>query len=215
MSSNLREALNEGNLNRVDAMLQAARLGDVAANTTRQILNQTVTGAGTRIALAEDRKAIAVVAGFDITNGVLLTPAPIGSAVGAAGISVHPNGDISFHGADNIAAADVLYVSPDAEVEEFAVVAVVASVATIPQTKRAWVLTVVEILTGIDVQVINGAGIAIRGSAPADNTVALNAAGTGVVFNAGDVVTGTCRIRALVARTGLDLSTKLARASGF
>lgn len=213
MSSNLREALNEGNLNRIDAMSQRVALGDCLQCVPRIVMNGTV--AANRMVLPDEAKAIAVLKAHNITGSTGMTIEPLMGTTPAAGeIAVAPNGDLEFAAADGVAAADVCYVTPDADVVEWAVVPVVASVATLPQSRRAWILIEVEILTGIDLQVINGASINARAAAPADNTANLGNAGTTVVFNAGDVVAGTCRIKALCARAS-NLTTKLALASGY
>lgn len=215
MSSNLREALNEGNLNRIDAMAQRVKLGDCIDCIPRTVMNAAVNTANDRVELPEAAKAIAVLAAHDITNGQGMIPEPLVGTVPAAGeIGVAPNGDLVCAAADNVEFLDACYVSPDADVVEWENVPVAGSIATLPNSRRAWILLEAEILTGVDPQTIEGVAIEARGAAPADNGAALGDGGTTVVFNAGDVVAGTCRIKALCARTS-DLTTKLALTSGY
>lgn len=212
MADDLKGALNESQPNTTADKLGLALLGDVIANTQRQLLNATV--ASNRLVLPNNAKAFSVQSLFAVTGGVtgyltLVGDGPGNGGVPAAGqFVVAANGDLVFAAADAITAVDVVYTSPDADVEEFESVQVAASALVLPSGKRAWLLVEVEILTGIDLQTMNGADINERGSAPADNTVNIDDAGTGIDFNAADVVAGTARVVALVAREQ-NLTTKL------
>lgn|SRR3990167_5688055 len=211
----LKSDLNDGNLSRLGAMVQAAALGDAVACIPRTIMAGTVNTANDRLELAEDRKAVAILSAYDITNGTAMEIEHlIGTTPAAGEIGVTADGDIVCAAADNIEAVDVVYVSPDADVVEFASVPVAASALVLPSSARALLITEVEILTGVDLQVMGRGDIVARGGAPADNQCCLNAAGNGVTFNAADVVAGTARVRAMVQRSS-NLSTKLALTSGF
>ncbi len=211
----LKDSLNNAHPNNLPDSLRALGLGDIIACTPRVVMNAAVNVANDRVELPEGAKALAVLKAHDITNGQGMIPEPLMGTVPAAGeIGVAPNGDLVCAAADNVTALDACYVSPDADVVEFTEVPVVASAAVLPSSRRAWILLEAEITAGVDPQTINGTGINARGAAPADNTANLSNDGTGVVFNAGDVVNGTCRIRALCARTQ-DLTTKLALTTGF
>lgn len=211
----LKGSLNDAHPNNLPDCLRALGLGDVISCTPRVVMNAPVNAANDRVELPEGAKAVAVLKAHDITNGAGMIPEPLMGTVPAAGeIAVAPNGDLVCAAADNVAALDACYVSPDADVVEFTEVPVIAGVATLPNSRRAWILLEVEITAGLDLRTINGVAIEARGAAPADNGAALNNAGTGVAFNAADVVNGTCRIRALCARTQ-NLTTKLALTTGF
>jgi hypothetical protein len=212
MATNIRGALNEANPNILPSAAQGAQLGNaIAAGGIRRLTSATITA--NRIALADNDKAIGVVAAYAISGTgttTVLTPVPIGVAVAAGQVGIAANGDILFNAVDAFTAADVLYVSDDAESEDFTL-EVAASVGLLPASKRAWILISGSVITGL----IPGAKTPVaRGSAPAASQIAIADDGRTIAFNAADVVGGTATVRVLAARA-TNLNTRLAATTGF
>lgn len=192
MSRPLRDVLNESNPNKLPSGAQTLRLGDALALVTL-FASGTVTS--DVLSLPESEKAGQITRAFARvggSTGYKTVVAP--ETTPAAGeCAITPSGDVLFAAADAVTSAEVMYAPVEGEVFED-VVDAAASAAAFVQGRRALALLSAEVITGA----IPGTKTpAARGSAPAAGTAALSAAGTGVAFNAADVVAGSVRLRYL------------------
>jgi hypothetical protein len=212
MADNLKEALNEAGPNNMADIARGVLLGDALASSGVRALQGAVVTAN-RLTLGENAKALAILACYARTGGTTTPITPIftpGVAPAATQCAVGPEGDILFNAADAITSVDVVYVSPDADVEEL-VLNVVASAAVLPSSKRAWLMISAIVTVGI---VLGSKTLVARGSAPAATQFAIADDGATINFNAADVVAGTVTVRAMVARTQ-GMTAKLAATTGF
>jgi len=195
MSRTLRAALNESNPNKLPVGGHDVLIGS-ALGLTPAYFEGAV--AADILTLPEEAKAAAPLLVFARTGGTTGYKVPTDpETVPLAGeVSITPTGDLIFAAADAVTTVEATYAPIEGDIitEQ---VDVAASVATLLFARRARMLLAVT----VDVGVVLGAKLIVpRGTAaPALGEVALDAAGTGVVFNAGDVVAGRATIRYIAA----------------
>lgn len=190
MSRPLRDVLNESNPNKLPTAAQSLPLGNALALATMFAAGPVVADT---LVLPETEKAGQITRAFARAGGstgykTVVAPE---STPAAGQCAITPSGDVLFAAADAVTDAEVIYAPVEGAVFED-VVDAAASAATFSQGRRALALLEAEVIAGV----IPGAKApAARGSVPAAGTAALSAAGTGVAFNAADVVAGSVRLR--------------------
>lgn len=190
MTRTLRAALDESNPNKLPTAAQTLPLGRGLS-----LVSLLAFGAvGTNVlALPEEQKAGQILRAYARvggSTGYKTVVAP--ETVPAAGqCSITPSGDVRFAAADAVTEAEVIYAPMEGEVFEDSVV-VAASAATLSQSRRALQILSVTVDAGLS---LGAKTVAARGSAPAAGSAALSVAGTGLAFNAADVVAGRATVR--------------------
>lgn len=191
MSRVLSTVLDEANPNKNPSALQTVRNGRALRTVTAFREGAVATNVFT---LPEDAKAAEIVRAFKRvagTTGYSVVVAPETAAPAATQVTVAPNGDILFAAADAVTQAEILYQPMEGEIFEDTV-SVAASLALFAQSRRGLLLISATIVTGV----IPGAKTVVaRGTASAAGQAAISIVGTGVLFNAADVVTGVARLR--------------------
>lgn len=191
MTRTLRAALDESNPNKLPTAAQSLPLG---RGLSLLCLFAADAVASNVLVLPEEQKAGQVLRAYARVGGSTgyKTVVAAETAAPAAGqVAITPSGDIRFAAADAVTEAEVIYAPMEGEIFEDSV-EVAASAATLSQSRRA--LQILSVT--VDVGLIPGAkAIAARGSAPAAGSAALSAAGTGLAFNAADVVAGRATVR--------------------
>lgn len=194
--STVREILNVANPNNLPSALQTAKVGDALT-----LVNAFARGAivANVFALPNARKAIKILSIVALSGGVtgyLILDA--GDAVPAAGhASITSSGDIQVAAADAITAVEVTYVVCEGELITETIPAA-ASVGTFLAAKAARLLISAQIVTGVTPGTQEVIDVRTT-AAPAAGHAALNALGTGVVFNAANVVAGTVLVTYIAA----------------
>ena len=190
MSRTLKTVLDEANPNKEPSAFQIAKAGS-ALGVVGAFVTGTVTS--NKLTLPTGQKALQVLSAFSRVGTLTgyLTPIATETTPTTGQVAVNANGDIVFAVADAVTSAEVVYQPVEGEIYTDSV-AVVASSATLLQSRRALKILSVSVVTGV----IPGAKTVVaRGTAaPTAGNVALNAAGAAVVFNAADVVAGTALI---------------------
>lgn len=210
--ASLIDTLNTSNPNAAPSAMQSAKIGD----------------------------ALNVSAGFfagTVTSNILTLPSPAGCAVRVYAMSgsvvgpctilaesatlatteckVNALGNISFFATDAVTSAYVFYhaAGPAAITQT---VNVASSAALFAGSNRSLRLVSVTVDTGL---VLGSKTVLSQGATPSAGQVALNAAGTGLTFNATDVVTGTATAVYIpmpgYGTTEASLATRLQASVGF
>lgn len=207
MSRTLRAVLNESNANKSPAADHQVLVGDALAIAPAFI---TGTVSGNVLLLPQNAKAGQVLRCWARAGGSTgnKQPAAAEATPGAGFCSVNQLGDIEFAAADAVTAVDVLYVPVEGTIVTEQV-QVTASVGLFLNSKRVSQLLSVTVDTGI---VLGAKVVADRASAPALGSASASAAGTGVTFNAGDVVTGLATL-VYIASPGVGTDTQASLAS--
>ena len=191
MARALKVVLDESNPNKVAAGFQLAKAGTVLEKNAPQ----TVSGAVVSdvLVLPEGAKAAQIISAFGTVGTVTgyFTPVDQESTPATTQVAVNATGDILFLTADAVTAAEVTYIPIEGSVVED-IVNVAASAAVLLASRSGRILLEAEVLTGATpgVKTINA-----RDATPGGGTANLNLLGTGVDFNAADVVAGTARIK--------------------
>lgn len=188
MPRTLQSAINESNPNKVADGLREVKAGDALA-----LLPRFVTGAvaANILTLASAAKALTGVSAFATVAGSAGAKSFVpGGAPVAGEFSVTPTGNIIFAAADAVTAAEVSYLSIEGEVFTESV-AVAASVGAFASGRKGVMLLSATVDTGI---ILGAKTPAFRAAVPAAGTASINALGTGVTFNAADVVAGRATV---------------------
>lgn len=208
MSRPLIDILNESNPQKVADADRIAQMGNALG-----LIPRRVRGTVTSHILTLSVKAAVVLAAIATAGGATgnLTPIRTGAAPAAGQVTVSPTGDIQFAAADAVTSAEVVYLSAESGGVFTETVDVAASVGTLLQSRRGSVLLSATIDVGISTGPVT---VDFRGVAPAAGEASLNLLGTGVSFNAADVVTGRATITYIaqpdVGGAGTSLGTRLA-----
>lgn len=190
MTRNLRAALNESNPNKLPTASQLLPMGNALSLLSLLAVDAVASNV---LVLPEEQKAGQVLRAYARTGGApgYKTVVAPETTPAAGQCAITASGDVAFAAADAVTSAEVIYAPAEGEVFEDTV-DVAGSAATLSQSRRALQILSVEVVTGL----IPGAKTPVaRGSVPAAGEAALNAAGTGVAFNAADVVAGRATIR--------------------
>jgi len=192
MARSIRNILDQGDLNKLGAAAQQQALGSTLNLTPASAVLTAVAGVAL---LPDDAAAAQVLMAWDRTNGVYLTVAAPETVAGAGQVSVSPTGDLRVDPA--CLSVEVLYLAMEGTLVT-ETLQVAASAATFLSSKVSRRILSASVVTGI----IPGAKVvAARGSAPAATGVALTDDGAGIVFNAADVVAGSCTVTYLASPT--------------
>lgn len=190
MPRTLRQAFDAGNPNSLGNAAQELPMGR-ALSVLPVFARLTFSG---QVGLLPDNaKAAQILRCYGVAGSVgnKTVAAPEG-APGAGAVAVNQTGDIAA-GDAGLTAAEVYYLPYEGEVVEEEL-PVAGSVATIPGGHLAGLLISATVTTGL----IPGAKIVDdRATAPATMHAALNALGTGIAFNASDVVAGFATVKYL------------------
>lgn len=190
MSRPLSDALNESNPNKLPNAGHDALLGSALQKNPAQF--GTFAVASDIATLPDGAKAAQVLSVFVRAGGATgyFVAAPEETTPAAGEFAVNAMGDVEFAAADAVTSAEIVWVPCEGDVIT-ETMQVTASAGTFLQSRRARKLLSVT----VDVGVSTGAkGINPRGSAAAAGLVAINTAGTGLVFDAADVVDGSATI---------------------
>lgn len=191
MTRALETVLDEANPNKMDSAQQLLKAGQ-AYGQIAMFKSGAVTS--NKMALPEGQKATQITRAYSRAGTLTgyLTPVAPETVPTTGQVAVNANGDIVTAAADAVTQLEVEYIPVEGQILEDTV-AVAASVATLPQSRRGQVLVSVSVVTGV----IPGAKTVVaRGTAaPTAGNCALSVLGTTVVFNAADVVAGTALIR--------------------
>lgn len=213
MTRSLRAALNESNPNKISDGFRVALAGDALALTPAFIASAVTANT---IVLAN--KAAFILAAFAVAGGATGALTVVAGVPAAGQVAVSPAGDIVFAAADGVTSAEVTYAAQDGETFT-ETVDIVGSAALFLQSKRGVRLVSATVLTSNIPAGLGAKTIAARGSAPAAGAAALSTAGTGVAFNAGNVVTGTASVTYIatpgVGAAPLGLAGRLASQVAF
>lgn len=182
----LREVFDQGDLNKLGSAAKVQALGTTLGLGVSSVVLPVTAGIAV---LPDGAKALAALGGFDRTNGVYLQATAPETVAGAGQITVTPAGDLSVDPA--CAEVEAAFVVAEGVVVS-ETIQVVGSVGTFLSGKRGKKVLGVVVDDGL---VPGTKGVAARASVPALGTAALSADGSGVVFNAGDVVNGQATVR--------------------
>lgn len=204
MSRPLLEALNASNPNNLPAATAAVRLGDALGVAPMRARGVVTAGV---LVLPERFRAAAILAAFATAGAVTgqKTPVPQGTAVATTEVGINAVGNVLFNvGTDAVTEAEVHYVPFEGQLIE-ELVTVAASAAVFNFSRKGNLLLAATVVTGV----IPGAKtVDFRAVVPAAGEVTLNALGTGVTFNAADVVAGSATVR-YIAQLGVGNSMPL------
>lgn len=185
MSRTLQAVLNESNPNKVALAGQQMKMGDALSMGLAVFVTGSVSS--NRLVLPEGRKAAAVIACYVRAGGVTgyFTPVAPTAVLATTQVTIYPNGDLEFLGADAVTSVEVVYVPVDGTIYEESV-PVAANVGTFLQSKRARTILSVTATAGGS----TGAKTLLdRAAAPAAGQASLRLDGTGVTFAGADAVT--------------------------
>jgi len=188
MPRTLRSAINESNPNKVADGLREVKAGDAFALLPRFIAGAVVASI---LALDNTAKAMSGLSAFVTAGGSTGAKTYVAGGAPAAGqFSVTPTGDLIFAAADAVTAAEATYTAIEGAVFTESV-AVAASVGAFASGRQGVML----LSATVDVGIVLGAKTPVaRGTAPVATEAAINALGTGVAFNAADVVAGRATV---------------------
>lgn len=188
MSDSLKANLDNNNLNTLSDATRAARLGSTLSQVSK-FADEVV--ASDVLVLPAGAKATQVISAFASASGNSAEgpklPVLQGTTPAAGAVAVTVLGDIEFNGTDDITQAEVYYLTTEGPVVS-ELVTVAASAGLFAARKGLEVLSAV-VQTGVT----PGLNLTLegRGATPGVGEVVLNNAGTGLVFNAANVVAGS------------------------
>jgi hypothetical protein len=183
MSRTLRSALNEANPNKIADGLRALPVGEALGLIPGNIVVNPVAGV-----VKMPVPCLQAIGAWDRTAGVALTQGPDNVPAGAGGYAQMADGSVTVDPA--CLQAEILFLAAEGTVVT-ETLQVVASAATFLSGKHGVIVTAASVTAGL---ALGPKTTALRGTAPAAGTVALNGAGNGVAFNAADVVNGQATV---------------------
>lgn len=191
MTRPLKDVGNEGSQGKLGAFAKDSCQGSAMALVTRTVGQGVV--ASDVLVLPNTAKAIAILEAYAVagTSGTgQLAVVARGATLITGQCNITPTGDIAFFTTDAITLAEVTYVTVEgALITE--IITVAASVGPLLANKAAKLLIAAEVLTGV----VPGAVVVdYRGVTPATTEVAIDDEGTGIVFNAAQVIAGTATV---------------------
>ncbi len=205
MSRTSLEALNAANPNQLASLCQAVRLGD-ALGAAPMVVRGVV--ASHVLVLPERFRAAAILAAFATAGTVAgqKTPVPMATAPATTQVGITATGNVLFNaGTDVVTEAEVIYVPFQGQVIE-EVITVAASLGTLNQSRKAALLLEATVVTGVT------PGLALtvdyRNAAIASGEAGINLLGSGITFNAANVVAGTVRVK-YIAQLGVGYGVPL------
>lgn len=201
MSRSIKDVLNESNPNKLPNAMQALPAGNAFGLLPRYARVAVVSNVAT---LPEDAKAAQILSAFVVAGTLTgqLTVVKQGTTPTTGNVAVNVAGNIAFASADVVTSADIWYVPIEGTIYEDEIV-VASSSAVLPFGRAGIQLLSANILAGLS---LGTKTILARGATPSAGQVALNLAGTSVVFNASDVVAGRVRVR-YVSAPGIGTNT--------
>lgn len=212
MARTIKDVLNESNPNKLPSGAQIAKLGSALA-LEPIFIDSAVTS--DTIVLPADAKASLGLTGFASVAGSTgaLTFAAGGSPA-AGQFSISASGDLVFAAADAVTQAEISYFPFEGEVIT-ETVTVDASSAALPSGRKAICLISASVVLGI----APGAKLVVaRDTAPAAGEASINAAGTAVDFNVGDVIAGSALLTYVITPGSggtTSLASRLSRQADF
>ncbi len=202
MARSIQQVLDSGDLNKIGAALNLAKVGS-GLRLVQRFASGTVTT--NVLTLPDDEKALAVLQAI-ATAGTSTggkTPVPSDATLAAGQVKANGAGNIEFEATDAVTAAEVTYITADGQIftDEIAVTA--AGVGTLRASRTA-VLLISAVLS--DDATSGGAkAVQPRGATPSAGQAALNLAGQ-PIFNGTDVgaspVTASVTYHATPGATG-------------
>jgi hypothetical protein len=205
--TSLKNQLDGANPTPLADMLRAVKIGSVLRALPTELngkaplavtVDPYVAAAAIALSMPDDAKAAFLFRGYGRAGTatpieLVVDAAQTGAAANPAAnhVGISPNGDLVFHGADAWTSVDLLYLPGKYDVVELTLPVVGSSMA-IPATFKAMYLFEAEVTVGVVVgkKIIDGPA-----TATALGHVELDAAKANVIFNAGDVVAGTARVK--------------------
>jgi len=183
MPRTLRDALNEANPNHVPDGLQRLPAGEAFGLIPRTEVVSIVSNVATLSVPA--LRLISVYGQTAAAYATIVAP----EATPAAGeATVNAKGQLAYTVANQV--AEVTYIPVEGTIVT-EVVQVAASVGSFLGGKKSQKVLSVEVVTGL---VLGAKGVLARAATATSGNVSLRADGSGVSFNAADVVTGTARV---------------------
>lgn len=196
MARSLRSIMDEGEQGKMGNASQFGRAGTRAAMIAR--VTGQVAAVTNVIVLPDNQKAVTVIAAFSTAGTLTGRLTPVIGVPATTQVSVNSAGNIVFAAADAVTSAEVVYQAVEGDVIE-ETIQVVASVGTLLSGRGAAVLISASVTAGV---VLGAVTPSPRGAAAATGEARINTVGTGIAFNAAQVVTGTALVK-YVATPGL------------
>lgn len=189
MSRSLAAVLNESNPNKLADAGRLVRLGTALSLIARKAVVTVVAGTGIG-ALPTNAKAATILRCFVRAGGVsgYFTPIAGEAPPATTQVAISPGGDLLFLAADAVTSAEVIYLAEEGEVITERMT-VAASAGLFAQGRRAARVLSATVVAGVTPGVVLVPDD--RTTAAGAGEVCLTLLGTGVVFNAGNVVAGT------------------------
>jgi hypothetical protein len=181
--------LNSGNMNHLGNAARDAQLGTLLT-TLPKVYAGAVSTVTDQIALPDNAKALCILRCFVTAGGAPGFFAAVTGTPAATQCGISPTGDIAFNAADNVTAAEVVYLTQEGEVFE-ETITVAANVGTFLGTRSsALILSCTATVGGST----GAKTVVARNTVPGAGNCALSPNGLGVTFAAADAVT-QCTVR--------------------